>query len=168
MSTKNLSIASIYIAFGIIIPLCTHYLAAGNIILPMHIPIIIAGFTLKPKYAIIVGFTTPILSFLITGMPIFFPMLPIMVAELTTYTIAGWYFKQKMRVNIYLSLILTMIVGRTIAAIIAQILIMGFNAPFESGIAFISAAITTGIIGIVIQILIIPPITKLIYTKLLT
>ncbi len=160
MKTKDLTISALFIALGVILPMFTHYVAAGNIILPMHIPVLIAGLILKPRYALIVGTLTPIVSSVLTQMPPIFPMLPIMVFELAAYALIASILKHKYNLSIYIILIISMICGRIIAALVAQVLIVGFNAPFENGLAFITAAITTGYIGIIIQILIIPPIVK--------
>lgn len=160
MKTKDLTISALLIAMRLIIPMFTHYIAAGNILLPMHIPVLIAGLVLKPRYAVIVGIITPILSSVLTGMPPMFPMLPIMIFELATYALVASILKNKLNLNIYLILIISLICGRIIAALIAQILIVGFNAPFPSGIVFITTAITTGYIGIIIQLIIVPPIAK--------
>ncbi len=84
MKTKTLTLSALLIAIGVILPMLTHYIAAGNIILPMHIPVLVAGLILKPRYALIVGAMTPIISSILTGMPPLFPILPIMVFELST------------------------------------------------------------------------------------
>ncbi len=162
MKTRDLTIASLLIAMGIILPMFTHYIAAGNILLPMHIPVLIAGLVLKPKHAVLVGAITPILSSVLTQMPPAFPMLPIMVFELATYALIASILKSKFNLNIYLILIISLICGRVIAALVAQVLIIGFDAPFASGVAFITAAITTGYIGVIIQLVISPPIAKVI------
>lgn len=160
MRTKELTLAAILIALGIIIPMFTHYIAAGNVLLPMHIPVLIAGFVLKPRYAVLVGVLTPILSSVLTGMPPTFPMLPIMVFELATYALVASILRQKLNLNIYLILIISLICGRIVATIVVFILIAKFNAPFPSAIVFITNSISTGIIGIIIQLIIIPPVAN--------
>ncbi len=164
--TKQLTIASLMIALGIILPLLTHSIAAGPVLLPMHIPVIIAGFILKPKFALLVGVLTPILSSVLTGMPPSFPMLPVMIFELGTYALVTSILFNKYKVNVYIVIIIAMIVGRIVAGITMQALIIGFDVHIKNGYVFITSAISTGLIGIGIQLLIIPPIIYAIKNKL--
>ncbi|MFV0424468.1 MAG: ECF transporter S component [Bacilli bacterium] len=159
MKTNDLTLSAILIAVGIILPMLTHFIAAGNIILPMHIPILVAGLTLRPKYAIIVGGLTPILSSALTGMPVVFPMLPIMFFELIAYAVTASILKTRTKINIYFILLVSLIVGRVVAAIVVQTLIIGFDANFPSTLLYIKGAISIGIPGLIIQFLFVPPLT---------
>ncbi len=157
-SIKQITIAAVMIAIGVILPMYSHVIAAGPVLLPMHIPVLIAGFLLLPQYAVIVGILTPILSSVLTGMPPTFPMLPIMIFELATYALVASILFNKLKFNVYVVLIISMIIGRIVGGITAQILIMGFDAKFESGWVFVVNGVTTGLMGIAIQLVIIPPI----------
>ncbi len=157
MKANKLTLVSIFIALGIALPSVTHFIAAGNVLLPMHLTIFIAGCILKPKYAVIVGALTPILSSLLTQMPPAYPMLPIMVFELAAYALVISYLRNVYKLNIYLCLILSMVVGRIVAMLVVLFLIVVFKEQM-SAIPFIVNAVKTGIIGIVIQLLIVPPI----------
>ena len=46
----------------------------GVVFLPMHLPVLLAGFFLGPRFGLLVGIITPLLSSLLTGMP---PLLPL-------------------------------------------------------------------------------------------
>ncbi len=73
MKSKKIVLSAIFIAFGIIMPMIFHTVnLAGTIFLPMHIPVLIAGFLLGPTCGALVGIITPIL----TGMPPIIPMMP--------------------------------------------------------------------------------------------
>lgn len=166
MKTREITISAILIALGVIIPMFTHYIAAGNIILPMHIPVLIAGLLLKPRYAVIVGVTTPILSSVLTGMPPAFPMLPIMIFELAAYALVASILFRVKNLNIYVALIISLIIGRVVALVVVFIMIQFFNPPFQSATIFIANAISTGWIGIVIQLIIIPPLVMAVNKQL--
>ncbi len=154
---RQILITALLISIGVILPLFTHLIAAGNVLLPMHLPILIGGFVLKRKYAILVGFLTPIISNVLTGMPMTVPMLPIMIFELTTYALVANTLYQAFHKNIYFSLVVSMIAGRFIALLVVLVLTKVFQVTMLAPIAYIVAAISTGFIGILIQLLIIVP-----------
>ncbi|CDZ75732.1 putative membrane protein [Peptoniphilus sp. ING2-D1G] len=84
--TKEIVLASLFIAAGLIIPMIFHtFHLGGPTFLPMHLPVLLAGMILPPSTALLVGVLTPVLSSLFTGMPLIYPILPIMVAELGVY-----------------------------------------------------------------------------------
>lgn len=160
MSTKKLVYTSIFIALGIVLPMFFHYLGTGlgSIFLPMHIPVFIGGAFLGSGPGLIIGFFAPLLSSLFTGMPPMIPILPIMLIELTIYGfIIGLFFK-KIDLNIYFSLIISMLVGRVGAGIVVWIMVHIFNfgrLP-ANPLIYIWGTIAKGIPGIVIQLIIIP------------
>jgi len=160
MKTKKLVYSGLLVAVGVIIPQLFHFSGsanAGKIFLPMHISILLAGFLVGAYWGVGVGLITPVLSWLVSGMPTP-PFLYFMIFELVAYAfVAGICFK-KFKLNPYFSLVIAMILGRTVYALA---LIIGVNVleiaklPPVSGIW---AGIITGIPGIIIQLVIIPPI----------
>lgn len=82
MKSKKIAFSSMFIAFGIILPMIFHTVnLAGNIFLPMHIPVLIGGFLLGPVCGMLIGIITPVLSGFMTGMPPIIPVMPIMAFE---------------------------------------------------------------------------------------
>lgn len=155
--TRQLVFSGLFIAMGVVLPMVFHLFGgAGPAFLPMHLPVLIAGLVLSPVYALGVGALTPILSSLLTGMPPLYPMLVIMVFELACYGFVMSLLVHKYRWNVYLALITSMIVGRVVAALVVAILIAGFNLQFMQPIPYFMSAISTGILGIVLQLLIVP------------
>ena len=68
--TKKLTFAAMCLALGVILPQAFHMIPnAGNIFLPMHIPVLICGFICGPFYGLAVGIITPCLSHIIFSMP---------------------------------------------------------------------------------------------------
>ena len=56
-----------YLALAVLLPVGFHMLGvAGRIFLPMHIPVLLAGFLVGPYCGLIVGLIAPGLSFLLT------------------------------------------------------------------------------------------------------
>jgi hypothetical protein len=134
-----------------------HFFGLGKNFLPMHIPVLLAGFILSLPYAIAVGVITPLLSSIITGMPPMFPVLPYMVFELAVYAVVANVLSKKMKLNTYLSLIMSMVAGRIVAGIVVWGMIVIFGAKLPSPTVFIISAVTAGIPGIIIQLAFIPP-----------
>ncbi len=157
-----MSVSGFLLALGIILPYALgHGLGIpGTLLLPMHIPVLLCGFLCGPLWGGVCGALLPLLNCLLTGMPSPFPMLPIMFFELTVYgLVSGVLFSKtpigKYKLGIYVALPVTMICGRiAYAAAFYALLISkeGLRAPT------VWAAIVAGLPGIIIQLLIIPPI----------
>ncbi len=155
--THALILAGVFIALGIVLPMAFHMIGgAGPIFLPMHIPVLIGGFFLSPILALSVGVITPLLSGFITGMPPLFPMMPIMMLELGIYGLTISVIKNNVSKNPYIALLISMLLGRIGAGFMVYVLSTFFAAKLPSSFVFITTAVTTGIPGIVIQLLIIP------------
>lgn len=157
-TTKELILSALFVALGLVLPMLFHSIGAGSVFLPMHIPVLLAGFFLSVPYATLVGALTPILSSVLTGMPPMFPVLPFMVFELLTYGAVVSYMHNKVKANIFLSLIVAMIAGRIVSAIVVWILTSFFMAKLPAPTVFIAGAIVKGIPGIIIQLILIPAI----------
>lgn len=165
--TKKIVMAGLFIALGFVLPFITGQIPkVGNMLLPMHIPVLIAGFVIGGKYGLVIGFIVPLLRSLILSMP----PLPIAIAmafELATYGfVIGLLYKKlpKKKINIYVSLILAMLSGRLIWGIVSYI-IFTVNGTIFTLEMFMVGAFLNAIIGIVLQIIIIPPIVMTLEKK---
>ncbi len=156
--SKEVIVAGLFVCIGIILPMVFHVVGPGTIFLPMHIPVLLSGFVLSLPYAILVGLITPVLSSTLTGMPPIFPVLPYMTIELLFYSIGVFLFYRVFKHSIYGSLIFAMITGRIAAMSIVWMLINLTIAKLPDPFTFISGAIITGLPGILVQLLLIPPI----------
>lgn len=161
LSLKKMIISALFIALGIILPLIFHQFGiAGRIFLPMHWPVILAGCLLSPLWGALVGVLCPSMSFLISGIPRL-PSLPLMIPELLTYGfLAGLLVPRnglKSWAQGILILLPVLIGGRLIYGIAAALLgplLLGIDKP----LAYISAALLSGIPGIIIILLLLPPL----------
>lgn len=161
--TRKLVWASFLLILGIILPRLINFAGSqtlGNLISPMHIPVFLSALILGPFYGTLVGFITPLFSTLIFSMPPLAPPIAVLMAfELAAFgLIAGYFYSTKSK-NIYLSLIAAMILGRLVYGLALFLLgpILDFNPPF---IPFMQGAFLTGIPGMIIQLVIIPPIIE--------
>lgn len=166
-SLKELVLSGLFIAIGLLLPTFFHAFGLGSAFLPMHIPVLIAGFTVSIPYAITVGILTPILSSLLTGMPPHFPVLPYMVFELATYGAVASLLYKKMKLNVYISLIGSLIAGRIVAGIAVWVLAAFFLAKLPGPLVFITGSVVKSIPGIIIQLALIPALIMLLNKSVL-
>jgi len=160
---RKLVWASFLLILGIILPRLINLAGSqmlGNLISPMHIPVFLSGLILGPFYGALVGFITPLFSTLVFAMPPMMPPIAVLMAfELAAFGLVTGYLYSNKSYNMYLSLIAAMILGRLVygLALVAVGPLFGFNPPF---IPFMQGAFLTGIPGIVIQLVVIPPIIE--------
>ncbi|MFW6022581.1 MAG: ECF transporter S component [Halanaerobiaceae bacterium] len=161
MNTKNLVYTAFFIALGIVLPMVFHLFAGGgSVFLPMHIPVLLAGVLLGPESGLITGILTPLLSSIFTGMPPVLPVLPIMIIELALYGFSIAILIKKF--NIYISLIISIIIGRIGAGLVVTIMVHLFNFKLPSNpLLYLWGTITTGLPGIIIQLVFIPLLYKI-------
>ena len=156
--TKQLVLTALFVALGVVLPQAFHAIPnAGSIFLPMHIPVLIAGFATGPVYGLICGILTPVLSHLIFSMPPA-PVLPGMLCELAMYGLMTGLLNKFVKiennlVKNYIVLIGAMLCGRITYGILNALI---FKAGSYSMQAWISAALITAIPGIIIQLVLIP------------
>lgn len=162
--TQKLTVAGICLALAFLLPFVTGLMQqVGKMLSPMHIPVLICGFLAGPAWGVAVGFAAPLLRSLILGMPPMYPMALAMAFELCAYGLsAGLFyslFKKSMKItpNVYLSLILSMVAGRIVFGAAMYFMLMGQGKSYTFD-AFINGTLLGSIPGIVLHILIIPPI----------
>ncbi|WP_053954940.1 ECF transporter S component [Inediibacterium massiliense] len=154
--SKEIIVSGLFIAIGVLLPMAFHAFGSmGKILLPMHIPVFIGGFFLSPIFAFIVGAVTPIMSGVLTGMPVLFPMAVIMAFELGTYGLIISLFSRKRRKPVMIPLLVSMIGGRIVAGITVYFLSLLFGLKMNP-ILFVKGGILTGLPGIVVQMVLIP------------
>ncbi|HJB26091.1 MAG TPA: ECF transporter S component [Firmicutes bacterium] len=153
--TKNLVIAALCLALGILLPQVFHAFGAGSTFLPMHIPVLLCGFLCGWQYGALCGLVVPLLSSLFTGMPPIFPTAPAMMLELCAYGLLTGLFYRRVKWNIYFSLISAMLAGRIVSGI-ANAAFMGIAGKAYGFSAFLTASFVTAVPGIIIQLVAVP------------
>ena len=151
--TKEIVLSGLLLASGIILPMAFHLFGmTGPIALPMHIPVLIGGFLLSPHLALLLGILTPLISGLLTGMPVIFPMAIIMAFELGTYGLTASLLTTKLKLTAIPSLIISMIAGRIAAGLTVAVLVQLFGIKMNP----LKGSVITGLPGIIIQLIFIP------------
>lgn len=159
MSTKKMVLAALFLALGLYLPFLTGQIPQiGSMLLPMHLPVLLAGFVCGWPYGLAVGFISPLLRSMVFGMPPF-PIVAVPMAfELAAYgLLTGLLYKvlpKKQPFSIYLSLLTAMVGGRVVWGIVRYaMLLTGTPISWQ---AFISAVFLTSIPGIILQIVLVP------------
>lgn len=162
---RSLVLAAMLLAVGLILPFFTGQIKEiGNMLLPMHLPVMLCGLICGWKYGAAVGFVLPLLRSVIFGMPALYPNAAAMAFELCTYGlvigILYGLFRKKTLLAVYASLIPAMLTGRLVWGIV-QTILLGISGKGFSLAAFWTAAFANAVLGIAIQLLLIPPLALL-------
>lgn len=165
MKTKNtktvrqLVPAALFLALAFVLPLLTGQVPkVGNMLCPMHFPVLLCGFVLGGPWGLAVGVAAPLLRSVLFGMPPMFPVAISMAFELATYgAVSGWMYK-KVRHTLpmmYAALATAMVAGRLVWGAVRFVLagLSGSAFPFS---AFLSGALLTAVPGIIAQLILIP------------
>ena len=151
---------SMLIAFCVVFPMAFHAIPrAGSILLPMHIPVLLAGLICGPLFGLVAGAAGPLLSSLITGMP---PagIAPLMMIELGTYGLVAGVMSnlihtRRLSVDLYISLIVAMLAGRIVAGVAQAVYF--FDGTYAIGL-WTASYFVTSFPGIIIQLLFVPSV----------
>jgi len=158
---KQMILASMFIAIGMLLPfLILGSPQLGTVFLPMHIPVLLAGLILGPKYGILVGVITPLFRSVLFQMPPMVPTALMMAIELPIYALVIGMAKRLLPstyIYIYVSLGIALLIGR-IAYGVAGFLIYPILGLSFSLNTFLVGAFITGLPGVAIQIVLIPPL----------
>lgn len=158
--TKNLVTAAMLLALAIILPTIIHISGInGAIFLPMHIPVLITGLIVGSSWGFVVGIISPIINHMITGMPPV-PIFWVMIVELGLYGLISGILYRKVKMTLWPSLILSMVIGRLGAALMVLILGKGFGVPVPPIDIYIKGMTLTALPGIIIQLIFIPMIVR--------
>lgn len=159
-SARKLTLSGLFLALGLLLPFLTGQIPTiGKMLLPMHIPVLLAGFVCGWPYGLIVGLICPVLRSVLFTMPPM-PEAEAMAFELAAYGFAaGLLYKILPKKNqyIYVALIVSMIFGRIVWAISSLVFyqIMGSAFTWEM---FMAEAFINALPGIAIQLVLIPVI----------
>ena len=168
MKTRKVTLEALCLAMSLLLPQVFHLLGmaqAGQIFLPMHIPVLMGGLVLGWKYGAFLGMMAPLLSCLFTGMPSAERVIFMMV-ELMSYGAVGGFLYQEHNVkNLpfggYIALISAMVIGRLVYGF-ALVLGTALFSLHLGGFPIVWGAVITGIPGICIQLIFLPALTGII------
>ena len=159
---KNLTFSAMFLALGMVLPFLTGQIPQiGNMLLPMHIPVLLCGLICGWQDGALVGLILPLLRYAVFGMPKLFPTGISMSFELLTYgLVVGWlYMHSKWHCirALYRCLLIAMVCGRVVWGIVQWILLGASGTGFTVEM-FLAGAVLNAIPGIVLQLILIPAV----------
>ena len=132
-STRQIALASLFCAFGILFPLLFHFVALGSVFLPMFLPLLIVGFLVDVPLAIAVGCMTPIISSITTGMPpLSPPIAPLMAVEGAVLSGIASILYTRFHLNIWVTMIAAIAGERFVLLVAAFIFAPVLGIPGDS------------------------------------
>ena len=156
---RRLVLAGLMLALALVLPFLTGQLPQiGNMLCPMHLPVLLCGFLLGWPWGLAVGVTAPLLRSALFGMPPLYPVALAMCLELGCYGLVTGLLYPRVRpppAGDYAVLAAAMVSGRMVwgAARFAMAGLSGTAFPLQ---AFLSGAIFTALPGILLQLVLIP------------
>lgn len=162
-STKKLVTSSLLLAVALLLPFVTGQIPEiGNMLLPMHLPVLLAGFIVGGPSAMAIGAIAPLLRSVLWGMPVLFPKAISMAFELAAYGLVSGIVYSKSKKDgksVFIALITAMIAGRIVWGIVSMILFGVMGKGFTMAL-FMTEAVVNAVPGIAIQLVVIPIIVS--------
>ena len=161
-SVKNLVLGALFLALALLLPFVTGQIPQiGQMLCPMHLPVLLAGFVCGGPIGAAVGFIAPLLRCLIFSMPPLMNAIP-MAFELLTYGLVsgllyGLAFRKKNLGTLYASLLIAMVAGRVVWGVVMALL-LGVSGGAFTWSAFVAGAFAGAVPGIILHIVLIPVI----------
>ena len=164
MKTRNTVMSGVLLAVALYLPFFTGQIPQiGAMLSPMHIPVLLCGFLCGAPYGLAIGAVAPILRFALFGLPPIYPTGLAMVFELATYGACCGLLYQlfpKKPSYTYVTLIISMFIGRVVWGISMYFLTVNFSMDL-----FLAGAFIKAIPGIILHVVIIPPIVFVLQKK---
>ena len=158
---RRLTLTAMFIALGYLLPFLTGQIPQfGAMLSPMHIPALLCGFVCGWQYGLVAGAIMPLLRSATLGMPYIFPDAVAMAFELAAYGCAAGLLYRALPKHIafvYVTLVLSMLIGRAVWGLASAVLMMGTENAFTTQ-AFLAGAFVNAWPGILLHILVIPPV----------
>lgn len=158
-STKKLVISALLLALALVLPFLTGQIPeVGNMLLPMHLPVLLAGFVIGGPPAMAVGAVAPLLRSIIWGIPPLFPKAIGMAFELAAYGLVSgtvYSMSRKDSKSVFVALTAAMIAGRIVWGVVTFALYGIMGNTFTIAI-FMAEAFFNAVPGIIVQLILIP------------
>ena len=144
--------SALFLALAFVLPFLTGQIQQiGNMLCPMHIPVLLCGFICGWQWGLAVGAAAPLLRSLTLVMPPPFPTAVCMAFELAAYGAIAGLMKRllpKKPLFTYVSLLISMAVGRLVWGL-AMFICVGASGGSFGFKAFLGGAIINAVPGII-------------------
>ena len=157
---KKSIVTAVCIALCYVLPLLFHGVQnAGQVFLPMHLPVFLCGLVCGWPFGLLCGLAVPALSSALTSMPPV-AILPVMMIELAVYgTISGLMMRlvrtKCTYADLYISLLVAILSGRVVAGLAKALIFARGNYSMAS---WVTGYVLTSWPGTLIQLVLIPSV----------
>lgn len=144
-------VTGLLIAVTALLPALVHSLGLnGAVLLPMHWTVLLCGLVFGPTGGLLAGALSPLISFMLSGLPKL-PMLLPMTLELTAYGVFAGLFR-KIKLDTIISTLLAMLAGRIVYTLAM------FNAVKAAGslLNFLKKSFVPGLVSALIMLIVLP------------
>ena len=164
LKTRKMTYSAMLLALAVMMPRVAGLIPdIGKTLNLMHVPVLLCGFLCGWPWGLAAGFTAPLLSSAVNGMPGIFPDATVMAFELAAYgAVSGLMYSLLPRKwgigRIYAALLTAMTAGRIVYGIVYLFLTgTGLVKINEALLAFVWArAVVKPLLGIGLQLVLIP------------
>ena len=146
-------LSSAFVLADVVVPWAFHQIhpLAGPTFLPMHLFVLLAGLLFGWRVGLLVGLFTPLISFLVSGMPIL-ERLPQIMVEITVYGLAVGILRERLKFGVIWSLVGAMALGRLSLGLSVLVLYLNEVNP----LIYMWRGVEQGWPGIAIQLVLLP------------
>lgn len=159
LKTLKITYAALFLCLALVLPFLTGQIKIfGKMLNLMHVAVFLCGLVCDWKHGLAVGFIAPLLRSLLFGMPVLYPNAAAMAFELGMYGfMAGFLYERlyEKRWGVYVSLVGAMLAGRVVWGV-ASVILWSFMGELFTMLMFIKGAFIDSVVGIVVQLVIIP------------
>jgi hypothetical protein len=160
---RQIPLTAIFAALGVVLPPVFHLFGLGATFLPMFLPVMMGSMLVCWKYALVLAIGSPLISWLLTGMPpLVPPLLPVITIELILMALIISILHVYWHRSVWLTLIVAIIADRFILFIMVILFAQWMNLDPA---VFSVAMVVAGVPGIILQLLVIPVALRLIQQK---
>ena len=158
--SKNLVLPALFLSLGLVLPFLTGQIPQiGQMLLPMHIPVLLCGLICGWQRGAAIGFVLPLLRSVLFGAPPFFPQATGMAFELMAYGLVIGLLYSRSRwhclLALYRCLVLAMLAGRVVWGLVQTIQLGVFGSGFSLRM-FLAGAFINAVPGILAQLILVP------------
>ena len=161
-SVKRTIVCAVCMALCYVLPLVFHAIAAGRMLLPMHIPVMLCGVVCGPLYGAVCGLVGPVLSSVLSGMPSpvgLISMVPeLMACGFVTGLVMRLVRTGRSLPDIYIALVAAMIAGRILGGIADALFLLGSGEGYSVAM-FVGSYLAGCLPGVVMQLIVVPVLT---------
>ena len=156
----RLTLSAFFLALALVMPFLTGQIPQlGNMLLPMHLPVLLCGFICGWPWGLAVGFIAPLLRSLLFGMPPMMPTALAMAFELAAYgAFSGllYHLLGKKPAKVLLALIGALLLGRVVWGLVSFLLYSLLMQNLFTLPMFLAGALINAWPGIIAQLVLVP------------